>query len=65
MTLKEACNMGKAMGCRSIGEVILNVEHQAISLFRWSEMASELKELVEEASGYDDDTLIEEVFKVE
>lgn len=65
MNLREACEMGRAMGCQTIGEVILNVEHQATSLFRWSEMASELKELVEEASEFTDDTLIEEVFKFE
>lgn len=61
MKLKEACELGKEIGCRTVGEAILNVEHSATSLFKWSEMAEELRELVEEAKDIDDNCLIEDL----
>lgn len=61
MTLKEACKIGKATGCRTVGEAILNIEIHAVSLFSWPEMVSELRELAEDAAGIDDDCPIEKV----
>ena len=65
MTLKKACEIGKNTGCITVGEAILNIEIHATSLFSWSDMAAELKELVDEATGYSDDCLIEKVLQDE
>ena len=63
MTLKEACDIGLECGCRTVGEVLLNVEIHATSLFKMDDLVDELIELMEDAEDYGDDVLIEEVFR--
>lgn len=65
MTLKEAYEIGKKSGCRTVGEVILNIEIHATELFKSGNMIEELIELAEDARDLSDDVLMEEVIGCE
>lgn len=45
MRLKEACKMGKAVGMTTIGESVDNIEHHAISIFKYEDINKELHEM--------------------
>lgn len=45
MKLREACELGRDMGCGTIEEAVLNVEIHAPSLFDWDKLPDELLEM--------------------
>lgn len=45
MKLREACELGRDMGCDTIEEAVLNVEIHAPSLFDWDKITDELLEI--------------------
>jgi len=45
MKLKLACKLGKQMGMITIGEAVDNIEHHAISLFKYEDIVNELDEM--------------------
>lgn len=53
MKLRDACKIGYDCGLRTIEEAIFNIELHAVSLFSYSEIFQELKELRDEAKAYD------------
>lgn len=61
MKLKEALELAKACGLRTVGEAILNVELHSPCLFPYEKIHEELHELCREAAAYDDDQLISEL----
>ena len=52
MKVKEACEIAEECGLETIGEAILNIEIHATSLFLYSELNKELRELYEDAKNY-------------
>jgi hypothetical protein len=48
MKLREACELGRDMGCWTIEEAVLNVEIHAMSLFNIDNFLDEMKELHDE-----------------
>ena len=45
MKLKEACRIGKEVGMTTIGESVDNIEHQAMSIFKYEDINKELIEM--------------------
>lgn len=45
MKLREACELGRDMGCGTIEEAVLNVEIHAPFLFDWDKLSDELFEM--------------------
>lgn len=45
MKLREACELGRDMGCFTIEEAILNIEIHSPFLFNWDNLGDELKEM--------------------
>lgn len=45
MKLREACELGRDMGCSAIEEAVLNVEIHAPSLFDWDKISDEILEM--------------------
>ena len=45
MKLKEACKIGKEMGLTTIGECVDNIDHLAMSMFRYKDIFKHLSEM--------------------
>lgn len=45
MKIREACELGRDMGCGTIEEAVLNVEIHAPSLFGWDKLPDEILEM--------------------
>ena len=58
MKLREACEVARGAGLKTVGEAVLNIEQHASMFWSYSTMAVELIELVKEADLYEDDTPI-------
>lgn len=58
MKLREACEVAKGAGLKTVGEAVLNIELHASMFWPYDKMAFELVELVKEADQYEDDTPI-------
>ena len=59
MKLKLACKLGKQMGMITIGEAVDNIEHHAISLFKYEDIVNELDALKNcRAQGFKINTML-------
>ena len=45
MKLKEVCRIGKEVGMITIGESVDNIEHSAMSIFKYEDISKELHEM--------------------
>ena len=62
MKLKEAREIGKECGLLTDAECIVNIEIHAMSLFEYTKISSELKELMQDCihNGVDYNTIMDE-----
>lgn len=56
MNLKTAIEIGKGCGLTTVAECVLNIEIHKMSIFSYSEMDKEVKELRDESNAYDGET---------
>tara|TARA_Y100000034_G_scaffold132889_1_gene196952 strand:+ start:139 stop:351 length:213 start_codon:yes stop_codon:yes gene_type:complete len=45
MKLKEVCRIGKEVGMTTIGESVDNIDHHAMSLFKYDDISNQLTEM--------------------
>lgn len=62
MKLKNACDIAVGCSLETIEEAIRNIEIHAPSLFGWSEINYELKELMADAQDYKGNEKIVDIF---
>lgn len=65
MKLQRALEIARSCGLDTVGEAILNIELHSSSLFTYSELDAELKELYAEAEGIDINTPIKSLLPTE